>query len=216
MVIRLSSIIENMDGCASEIVATAGAILIPVALHTAKSCMTRVRDPRKIQKSVLCLPHRCGKTHLHDALIHQHQVLVCDVDEQIKAVCDEKKVEKLMATPLGTFEFEMSYDECADMVLALMKERIKHHKGLKVLFVTSSLTWAKSFKSDAVYIASPDAEFWDKIVNTEPLESKREELRRARQRFISQVPAKGAIVTYNNFKELTNAVKQRLGITQEL
>lgn len=204
-----------MDACASEGAVAVATMLLPLALHASRSCLTKIRDPRKVQKSVLVLPHRGGKTHLRDALVHQHQILVVDVDEQIKAVSTDKELEKLRGSPIGSIEYEMDYDDLADRVLELTKKRLRHHKGLRVLFLTSSLTWARSFRNDAVYLASPDAEFWGKILNAEPDESIRDDLRRARDQFLNSVDKK-AIQTYSSFAQLVDAVKKRMSISAEL
>lgn len=205
-----------MDIGATEI-ATMTAMLVPVAVKYSSSCFAaRIRNPAKIQKHVLVIPPRCGKTRLHDILVHQHQVLVVDVDEYIKLCCTSAEVDKLKSDPIGSFEHEMDYHEMADKVLENIKKRIKHHKGLRVLFLTSSWKWASQFKRDAVYLCSPDSEFWDKILETEPEEHQRELLRKARARFIDSVPDKTAIQTYSSFKELAQMVRKRLSITQEL
>lgn len=204
-----------MDGCSIEAVGAAASVLLPIAVHVGRGCFARIRDPRKVQKSVLVLPHRGGKTHLHDALVHQHQILVVDVDEEIKALATDKELEKLQRSPIGSIEYEMDYDDLADRVLDMIKKRLRHHKGLRVLFLTSSLTWAKSFKTDAVYLASPDAEFWAKIIATETSEAKREELRKAREQFLNSVDKK-TIQTYGSFAQLVDAVKKRMRISSEL
>lgn len=204
-----------MDGCATETAVAAASVLIPLAVRAGRNCFTKIRDPTKIQKSVLVLPHRGGKTHLRDALVHQHQVLLVDVDEQIKALSTDKELEKLRGSPIGSIEFEMDYDDLADRVLELTKKRLRHNKGLRVLFLTSSLTWARSFRNDAVYIASPDAEFWGKILGTEPDAQKREELRKARDQFLNSVDKK-VIQTYSSFGQLVEAVRKRLSISAEL
>lgn len=204
-----------MDGCATEIAGAAASMLLPLALHAGRGCLARIRDPRRVQKSVLVLPHRGGKTHLRDALVHQTQVLVVDVDEQMKGVASEKELEKLNSSPVGSIEYEMDYDDLADRVLEQVKKRLRHHPGLRVLFVISSLTWAKSFKTDAVYVASPDAEFWARILSAESNEVKRDELRRARDKFLNSVDKK-AIQTYSSFGQLVEAVRKRLYISAEL
>lgn len=206
-----------MDGCATEVALTAAAALVPIAARYASGCFgSRLRPASKIQKHVLVLPPRCGKTRIHDILVHQHQVLVVDVDEYIKVVCTEPEADKLSGLPIGSFEYEMDYHELADKVLDNIKRRIKHHKGLRVLFVTSSWKWASQFKRDAVYLCSPDSEFWEKILETEPEEHEREQLRKARARFIDSVPDKSLIQTYASFKELAQMVRKRLSISQEL
>ena len=206
-----------MDGCTTEIALTAAAALVPIAMKYGAGCLgNRLRNPSRIQKHVLVLPPRCGKTRLHDMLVHQHQVLVIDVDEYINSVCERPVCDKLDSDPIGSFEYEMDYHEAADKVLDTIRRRIRHHKGLRVLFVTSSWKWAKQFKKDATYLCSPDSEFWDKILETEPEEAKRDELRKARTRFIDSVPDKTMIQTYSSFKELATMVRKRLNITQEL
>jgi len=204
-----------MDGCASEGLATAVMMLTPLAITMGRNCVNRVRDPRKVQKSVLVLPHRGGKTYLRDALVHQHQILIVDVDEQLKGLCTDKELEKLRASPIGSIEYEMDYDDLADRVLDVTKKRLRHHKGLRVLFLTSSLTWARSFRNDAVYLASPDAEFWMKILSAETDETIRDDLRRARDQFLNSVD-KRAVQTYNSFGQLVEAVRKRMRISSEL
>ena len=204
-----------MDGCATETALAAASILVPMAMRVGKNCFSRVREPTKCQKSVLVVPHRSGKGFLHNALLHQHQILVVDVDEDIKGVSTDKEYEKLRSSPIDSIAYEMDYDELADRVLEATKKRLKHNKGLRVLFLTSSLTWAKTFKKDALYVASPDAEFWAKILETESDAHEKDLLRRARERFLNSVD-KRVVQTYSTFQQLVDAVKGRMSINAEL
>jgi hypothetical protein len=117
---------------------------------------------------------------------------------------------------IDTIEHDMEYVELANEVLAEIKTRLQHNKKLRVLFLTSSLAWANQFKKDALYIASPDSEFWDSILKAEENEEKRDVLRKARDIFIKTVPDARAISTYNSLKELERMVRQRFGIVHTL
>ena len=205
--------------CSKEVVATAVITLTPLALHLASTigCFgRRVRSPTKIQKHCLVVPHKGGKTYLHEKLQSQRSVLVVDVDEHIRLGCDAGKVLKMERSRIDTIEHDMEYVELANEVLAEIKTRLQHNKKLRVLFLTSSLAWANQFKKDALYIASPDSEFWDSILKAEENEEKRDVLRKARDIFIKTVPDARAISTYNSLKELERMVRQRFGIVHTL
>jgi bisphosphoglycerate-independent phosphoglycerate mutase (AlkP superfamily) len=141
---------------------------------------------------------------------------VVDVDEEIHLTCEAGRVLKMEKARLDTLERDMEYLELANEVLAKIKVRLQHNKKLRVLFLTSSLAWASQFKKDAVYVASPDSEFWDEIMKSQEDEEKRDVLRKARDSFIKSVPDARAISTYNSLKELERMVRQRFGIVHTL
>jgi len=205
--------------CSKEVVAAVSSSLVPLALHlgSSVSCLGhRLRSPTRIQKHCLVVPHKGGKSYLHDKLQSQRSVLVVDVDEHIRLGCEAGKVLKMEKARIDSIEHDMEYVELANEVLAQIKVRLAHNKKLRVLFLTSSLAWANQFKKDAVYIASPDSEFWDDILKGEEDEGKRDVLRKARDIFIKSVPDARAISTYNSLKELERMVRARFGIVHTL
>lgn len=202
--------------CSKEVVAAVVTTLTPVALHIGAGCFGRVRNPAKIQKHVLVVPHKGGKTYLHDKLQAQRNILVIDVDEHIRLTCEAGKVLKMEKSRLDSIEHDMEYVELANEVLDKIKVRLSHNKKLRVLFLTSSLAWANQFKKDAVYIASPDSEFWDEIVGGIEDLTQRDVLRKARDTFIKGVPDQRAISTYNSLKQLEDMVRSRFGIVHTL
>lgn len=202
--------------CSKEVIATVATTLVPVALHIGAGCFGRIRNPSKIQKHVLVVPHKGGKTYLHDKLQAQRNILVIDLDEHIRLTCDAGKVLKMEKSRIDSIEHDMEYIELANEVLEKMRVRLSHNKKLRVLFLTSSLAWANQFKKDAVYIASPDSEFWDEIIGGVEDVEKREVLRKARDVFIKGVPDPRVIATYNSLKDLEGMVRSRFGIVHTL
>lgn len=203
-----------MDGLSSAEVISA---LTPLALYVGQKCLGRIRDARKIQKHCLVIPHRCGKTRLAEALENQSQILVIDVDEYMPSVVEQKELGRLLNSKVGSFHWDLDYSELADEVLADIKKRLKHHKKLRVLFLTSSFKWAvQSFRKDAVYCVSPDSKYFEELLENEEDEGKKLEITKARQNMINSVPDKKAIKTYSDFKQLEEMVRQRLNIQHTL
>ena len=88
--------------CSKEVVATVASSLVPLALHLSSSigCLgRRLRSPTRIQKHCLVVPHKGGKSYLHDKLQSQRSVLVVDVDEHIRLGCEAGKVLKMEKVP---------------------------------------------------------------------------------------------------------------------
>lgn len=202
--------------CSKEVLASATATLVPIALHLGTTCFGRVRPPHKIKKHTLVIPHKGGKTWLHEKLQSQRGVLVVDVDEHIKTLCDSGKVLRMEKSRIDTIEHDLEYIELADQVLKDVKTKADKSKKLRVLFLTSSVAWASQFKRDACYIASPDSEFWDEIMGGIESIEEREVLRKSRELFIKSLPDSRAITTYNSLKDLEGMVRRRFGITHTL
>jgi len=190
--------------------------ILPVAMYVARGCYNhRVRLASKIQKHVLCLPSKGGKSLLFHKLGTQKKYLVIDVDEFLPTVCAPDELRRLdMAQSAGNFLQEtIYYSECADKVLAYMRKQLKQNKSLKVLFVTSCWAWAQRFRQDAVSIACPDRDFFAQILERFP--ETKDELRVKREEFLESVP-KACVQTYNSYEELESMVRKRLDIVHTL
>ena len=189
-------------------------VLTPLAIHTYKSCIRpRIRNPKNIKKQVLLLPPKGGKGYLYKKLSSQNQYMVIDVDEYLVSIVSKSDVERLKTAKQNDsfFELDLYYKSCADKVLKFVKEQIRTNRKMKVLFLSSSYTWASSFSHDAVCIAAPDSEFFTKILEEyEP--EKKEQLRKAREMFLESLPSKSVCTTYHSYEELEQLIRTRLGI----
>ena len=207
-----------MELPSAAVMASAISTLAPLALYVGRSCMSRIRDTKRIKKICLVLPRKGGKGFLTSALGQsQRDFLMVDTDELMRSVCDEKEVSHLdNAREAGRlFEASLLYNEMAQKVLAYVKEKQKLNRGLRVLFVTSSFEFSKCFKPDAVFLASPDSQFFERILEAYTPEE-REALRRHRTEFMEAVPDKRAVGVYTSYEELEKLVRNRLGIQRHL
>lgn len=190
-------------------------VLTPLAIHTYKSCIRpRIRNPKNIKKQVLLLPPKGGKGYLYKKLSSQNQYMVIDVDEYLVSIVSKSDVERLKNAKQNDsfFELDLYYKSCADKVLDFVKKQIKTNRKMKVLFLSSSYTWASSFSHDAVCIAAPDSEFFEKILETfEP--EKRDQVRKGRNMFLDSLPSKSVCTTYHSYEELEQLIRNRLGIS---
>ena len=199
---------------------TSGAVMLastltPLALHLGTSCLRMVRDARKIKKNVLCIPSKGGKSFLK-ASIKDNNILIVDVDEFLKDFNDPEAVSRLeLAKTDGLLhEHDLYYQEASLKPLEFVKKLIKKNHKLRVLFITSSYSFASLFRNDAVCVASPDSEFWEKILmERDPVE--RELLRKQRQYMLDAVP-KSAVNPYHTYDELETMVRGRLGLVRHL
>lgn len=190
-------------------------VLTPLAIHTYKTCIRpRIRNPKNIKKQVLLLPPKGGKSYLYKKLSGQKQYMVIDVDEYLTSLVTPEEIERLKNAKQSQsfFELDLYYKSCADKVLAFVKQQIKTNRKMKVLFLTSSYTWASQFSHDAVCIACPDSEFWNQVLETYEAE-KRDAIRKARDVFLDSLPSKDACTTYHSYEELELLIRNRLGIS---
>lgn len=187
--------------------------LTPLAIYTYKSCMARrIRNPKNIIKQCLLLPPKGGKSFLYKKLASQNQYMVIDVDEYLKSIVSPEENTRLKMAKQNDsfFELDLCYKSCADKVLKFVKDQIKTNKSMKVLFLTSSYTWASQFKHDSVCIAAPDSEFFEKIL--EEFDDKKEHIRKSREAFLNSLPSKSVCTTYHSYDELEKMIRTRLGI----
>lgn len=187
--------------------------LTPLAIYTYKSCMARrIRNPTTIIKQVLLLPPKGGKGFLYKKLSSQTQYMVVDVDEYLKSIVSNEDMARLKVAKQNEsfFELDLCYKSCADKVLKFVKDQIKTNKKMKVLFLTSSYTWASQFKHDSVCIAAPDSEFFEKILAEN--DDKKDVLRKSRDVFLNSLPSKSVCTTYHSYDELEQLIRTRLNI----
>ena len=191
------------------------SMLMPVALFVARGCLARIRDPAKIQKHVLVLPSKGGKTFLTQRLSKQKTYMIIDLDEAIAKSCSPEELTRYTSEMRsgGFLKSQMYYTECANKVLTYIRTQLKKNRGLKVLFLTSCYAFASQFKPDSIAIACPDREFFDEIL--EEHAGMKEELRQAREDFLEAVP-KPAVQSYNSYAELEKMVRARLKIVHTL
>jgi len=190
--------------------------LLPVAIFVAKGCMARrIRPASKIQKHVLCLPSKGGKTFLFNRLSTQKKYMVIDLDDFLKTCCTTDMMDRLTSAQIARnhFQAEMYYAECANKVLEYIRKQLKNKPTLKVLFLTSCWAWTQAFKKDAIALACPDKDFFQTIL--EENAGIREQLRRDREDFLETVPRQ-AVQTYNSYKQLEEMVRTRLDIVHTL
>lgn len=191
--------------------------LLPVAIFVAKGCMAarRIRPASKIQKHVLCLPSKGGKTFLFNRLSTQKKYMVIDLDDFLKTCCTTDMMDRLNSAQIARnhFQAEMYYAECANKVLEYIRKQLKNKPTLKVLFLTSCWAWTQAFKKDAIALACPDKDFFQTIL--EENAGIREQLRRDREDFLETVPRQ-AVQTYNSYKQLEEMVRTRLDIVHTL
>tara|TARA_Y100000780_G_C13622765_1_gene393237 strand:+ start:457 stop:1092 length:636 start_codon:yes stop_codon:yes gene_type:complete len=189
-------------------------ILTPLAVHTYRSCIRpRIRKVQNIRKQVLLLPPKGGKGFLYNKLKNQKQYMVIDVDEYLTSLVTEEELKRLKNAKKNDsfFELDLLYSSCADKVKTFVKTQMKNNKKLKVLFLSSSYTWASSFSHDAVCIAAPDSEFFNKILEDHDTE-KREAIRKGRESFLESLPTKSVCTTYHSYEELEKMTRNRLNI----
>tara|TARA_Y100000780_G_scaffold35307_2_gene28532 strand:- start:1013 stop:1630 length:618 start_codon:yes stop_codon:yes gene_type:complete len=204
----------------SELTTTAivsiASTLTPLALHLGASCMNRVRNPKYIKKNVLVLPPKGGKSYLK-SVIQSNDVLVVDLDEFMNSFNTSKDLDRLKecVNHGNLHEYDLFYQECSIKCLDRIKHMIKNAKKLRVLFVTSSYSFSSLFRKDAVCVASPNSDFFEKILKKEDAET-RETLRKRRQFLLDSVPVKNAITTYNSYDELETMVRDRMGLKRHL
>jgi len=55
----------------------------------------KIRNPTKIQKHVLLLPSRSGKSYLYSKLASQKNYMVIDVDEFLKTCSSRDEIDRL-------------------------------------------------------------------------------------------------------------------------
>jgi len=192
------------------------SVLLPVAYYVARGCWKEhMRKACKIQKHVLCIPSKGGKSLLYHRLASQKQYLVVDVDEYLSTVCDDKELSRLrMSQDSGNFLQEsIYYAECADKVLAFMRNQLKKNSGLKVLFITSCWAWASRFRYDSSIIACPGKDFFAQILERFPDDM--DALRLRRDEFLEAVPRK-AVQIYNSYEGLEDLVRKRLNLIHTL
>jgi len=197
---------------------TALSSLYPIALFTYRHCLNRVRKASNIQKHTLLIPSRSGKTYLYQKLASQKNYMIIDVDEFMKTCSTPEEIERLTNAKKNNsfYEYDLYYKATADKVLKFIREQIKANRKLKVLFLTSCYNWSLQFKTDSVCVASPNSEYWDKILSKVENEKEKEHLRKYRQHFLDSLPSQNAVCTYNSLSELENLVRERLNLKYHL
>ena len=202
----------------AAIATTALSTLTPLATYTVRRCLARIRDAKYIRKVCLVIPRKGGKGFLTSRLGHsQRDYLMVDVDETMLTLCDEKQVAMLKsARDAGRlYEADVLYTEMAVKVLEYVRDKMKVNRSLKALFLTSSFDFARHFKSDSVFVASPDSECFEKGLEAYTPEE-REQLRRHRSEFLDACPDRRAVATFRNLEDLESLVRGRLNIQRHL
>jgi len=212
-------ILSNVYYIMEQTLSLTTAILTPVAMYTWNNCIKpKIRNPTKIQKHVLLLPSRSGKSYLYSKLASQKNYMVIDVDEFLKTCSSRDEIDRLdMAKKNNSFyEYDLYYKSCADKVLKFVREQIKGNKSLKVLFISSCFNWASQFKKMLYVVHLPTAIIGMKFLMVKKIIKRKNILGNFRQHFLDSLPSKDACSTYNSLKELEELVRRRLNLNHHL
>ena len=208
-----------MDTITPAIASTALSTLIPLATYTARNCLARIRKSKYIRKVCIVIPRKGGKGFLTSRLGHsQRDYLMVDVDETMLTICDEKQVAMLKsARDAGRlYEADVLYTEMAVKVLEYVRDKMKVNKTLKALFLTSSFDFARQFKPDSVFVASPDSECFEKGLEAYTPEERDQLRRHHRSEFLDACPDRRAVATFRSLEDLESIVRGHLNIQRHL
>jgi len=199
------------------VVMSAVGTLLPLAAYAGRSCLSKIRDAKKIKKQILLMPPGSGKSWITKQLAYQRQFLVVDLDETMRSICDPKDIRHMDESKISGYnhEADLTYTELALEVLAKTQKRLRADKSLKVLFITSCWRFASHFKKESIYSVCPNKEAFEEHTMEKPVEE-RERLRKERVVFINSIPAMTSIHSYKTLEELEVAVRSRLGINNVL
>jgi hypothetical protein len=203
---------------ASAVAVGVASNLLPVAYYLGRSCWRRVRDVSKVQKSVVVIPSKSGKSHLSRSLTSTTGATLIDLDEFIRVVNSAEEIRDIEDaqskgdTGLHRILSGIAYDKAFDFVRG---ECLKNPK-MKAVFLTNDLEWAtRRFKNkwDAVYVSLPSGELFKKICDENPADRLRLEHERAE--LLSRLPYE-SVATYNTFDELEKMLKHRFNIQSRI
>jgi len=203
---------------ASAVAVGVASNLLPVAYYLGRSCWKRVRDVSKVQKSVVVIPSKAGKSHLCRSLTSTSGATLIDLDEFIRVVNSEEEIrdirDALEKGDTGLFKIlsGIAYDKAFDFVRGECQKNPK----MKAIFLTNDLEWStRKFanKWDAVYVALPSGELFKKICDENPADRLRLEHERAE--LLSRLPYE-SVATYNSFDELEKMLKTRFNIQSRI
>jgi hypothetical protein len=195
------------------------SMLSPIAMYVGRSCLTRIRNPLRIQKHCLLIPPKSGKSYLKNMLSKQKKIMVIDLDEFLHASnenknSDLKRIEEALKNK-SWMEYELYYKNAADNVFKFIKEQIKSNSKLKVLFITSSYAFSSAFRPDAVVATAPDVEFFEKLI--EGLTPEEQMVAKERRtNFLEALPDKNACSLYHSLDELEKAVRSRFSLSYNM
>lgn len=175
--------------------------------------MEKVRPAQTIQKHLILVPPRSGKTSIAKDLAKSAGWIICDLDEDIKLHEEHKEYEE--AVKAGLFaKADILYYEMAERVYKDVRSRCRKHK-VKAVFLSSCFRVARLFSPDAVVALCSDAESFETRLASLPM-GDRDGLRRARQLFLDALPSREFAVSFHTLEELITAVRGRLHIRYSL
>lgn len=202
-----------MDGTSSVVLANAVLYLIPIGMFVRRKCAEKIRSPEKIQKHLVLLPPKCGKSTISKTLSANDGWIICDMDEDMRKYPEYEEYARCDADGRKV-QAELLYFEMAQKLHKEVRARCRLH-DVKALFFSSNYRISSLFKSDSVYALCPDAESWEARIMETPVEE-RDGLRLKRQQFLDALPSRDYAVSYHTNDELALAIRSRLNIRYKL
>ena len=203
---------------ASSIAIATATTLLPIASYIGRSCWRRVRDAKKIQKSVVVIPSKSGKSYLARSLAGHSGATLIDLDEFIRVVVspDERKdIDEAKHTG-DTGLYKILSGIAYDKAFQFVREETQRNKKMKAIFLTNDLSWAErrfENKWDAVFVVMPSGDLFKKICDEHP--DVAEELKHERAEMLSRLPYE-SVQTYNSFDELERMLKAKFNIQSRI
>lgn len=192
--------------------------VVPLAISVGHGCFSKsLRPVSKIRKHILLLPSSSGASTLCEKMNKtQTQYTFYDVSTEMRRFLkglDLGRHDEIFEKGEHTMLTDEHYCETAEKLFQHVRTLHKTAKSRKAVFVSSCYEWARQHKLDSVFVAIPDRELLDKLLEDKNSE-KREAIYKTRQSFVSSLPPPvfERATIYRSFDELEEMVRGYLGI----
>lgn len=190
-------------------VASLVSAMVPIGAYMLRSCITRVRNPLSIRKSLILIPPKSGKSYLKKILGYQKDLIIIDLDELVGSKANAEELKNLIkfGDNVSTIEdFNFVYFGLAKKIYDETKEKLKASKKLRCIFLSSCFELSQLFKKDSTFILSPDSKYFDELLkDLSPEEDKL--ARTKRQNLLDKIEDKRTITLYSSLSQLENLVR---------
>jgi len=196
--------------------AYAAMSLVPIAYQVGCWVWSRCNDLSKRKKLVLILPRRCGKSTLNRTLTGaSDELMICDVDEVMKSVCEPEK-----ALNLEVAERNKDRSTAKIMKMDMLRKTVDYVKSIwlnknnrnRVLFLSSDIDVCKSlFKESSICLALPSDKLF-KEMSAKMSEEEAEMLRVSRLEFMKAYN-QDQYVVFDSFEGLNEIVRHTYGLS---